>query len=113
MAPVGVDGHVADLVDDEQGSAGVEAELVGEALLAAGLAEGVDEFGQGVAVNALAGRDGGDAEGGGEMALAGAGRAEQVDELGAFDEVELGGTLIGQPELPGDGLVECRGRSRW
>ena len=43
-----------------------------------------------MAVDAPAGLDGGDAEGGGEMALAGAGRAEQVDDLGAVDEVELG-----------------------
>ena len=40
LAPSGSMEDVADLVDDEQGGAGVEAELVGEAVLAAGLAEG-------------------------------------------------------------------------
>ena len=98
-----VDGDVADLVDDEQRGAGEEADLLGEAVLAPGLGEGLDEFREGRAVDALSGLDGGDAERDGEMALAGAGRAEQMDHLGAVDEVELGER---QDAVPVEGRLE-------
>jgi hypothetical protein len=45
---------------------------------------------RGATVDALAGLDGGDAEGGCEMTFAGAGRAEEVDHLDTAHEVELG-----------------------
>ena len=87
---LGVDGDVADLVDDEQGGASVVSELVVEAVGAARRGEGVDELGEGGSVDAAAGLDGGDAERAGEVALAGAGGPEEVDRLGPVDEVELG-----------------------
>ena len=65
-----VDGEVSDLVDDGQRGAGVEADPLGQAVLAPRLVEGLDEFREGGAVDAPAGLDGGDAEGCREMALA-------------------------------------------
>ncbi len=81
---IAVDGEVADLVDDQRRGARVEPDFLGQVVLALRLGQGLDEFGERGAVDAFAGLDGGDAEGGGEMALAGAGRAEEVDDLGAL-----------------------------
>ena len=54
------------------------------------LASERDEIGERGEVDAAAGFDGLDAERDGEMALAGAGRAEEVHDLGAVDELQLG-----------------------
>ena len=82
----------------------------------------MDEFGERGAVHAFAGLDGGDAEGGGEMALAGPRGAEEVDDLGALDKVELSeredavsvqGRLEGEVEaFDGFGRVEPGGGQR-
>ena len=62
VGAAGGDRQVADLVDDEQARPGQEADLVAEATLAFGAAEGVDELGERAAVDALASIDRGDAE---------------------------------------------------
>ena len=90
LPPSGDDRQVADLVDDQQRGAAEEADPVAQPALALRLGERADEVGQGDEVDAAAGLDRLDAERDREVALAGAGRAEQVDHLVAVDEVELG-----------------------
>ena len=68
------DREVADLVDDQQGIAGNEADALLELALAFGLGQRGDDVGQGAEVDALAGLDRLDAERGGEVGLAGARR---------------------------------------
>ena len=46
------DGQVAGLVDDEQGCAGMEAEPLGQAALALGLGQSLDQLGEGGPVDA-------------------------------------------------------------
>jgi len=113
------DGEVTDLVDDQQTAVVEVADFLGEASLAFGAAQHFDQLGEGAAVDPATGLDGGDAEGGGEMALSGPGRAKEVDDLGAHEEVELGerqdavaieGGLEGEVEaLQGLGRGEARG----
>ena len=57
--------------------------------MALGVGQERDPFGRGAERDALPGEAGADAERDGEMALAGAGRAEQDDVLAAGEEVEL------------------------
>ncbi len=83
------DRQVADLIDNEQRGSGVEADLLGQSSLAFSLDQGIDQFGQGGSVDALAGLYRSHPERTGEMALAGSGRAEQVHRLGPFDELQL------------------------
>ena len=54
------------------------------------LARTVDDVGEGGEVDAAAGPHRLDAEGDGQVTLAGAGLADEVDDLMAVDEVELG-----------------------
>ena len=93
----------AEVVDDEQRHGGE----VGHDLLAAVLEGGVGELVEqhvGLAVaDAVALLDRGEAEGLGEVALAGAGRAEEEHVLAALDEAR-GGELV--DELAVDLLVE-------
>ncbi len=79
-------GQVADLVDDQQCGPGVEAQLGGELSGAVGQRQRVDQFGQGAAVDAFAGLDGGHAECAGQVALAGAGRAQEQHRFAAADD---------------------------
>ena len=90
VGAAGGDRQVADLVDDEQRGARVEADLLGQSPLAFGLVQRRDQIGQGGAVDASAGLHRRDAERCGQMTLPGARRPEEVDHLGAADEVELG-----------------------
>ena len=90
VAAAGDDRQVADLVDDEQRRPAEEADALVQPAFALGPGQRGDEVGQRGEVDALSGLDGLDAERGGEVALAGAGRAEEVDDLAAVDEVELG-----------------------
>jgi hypothetical protein len=57
---------------------------------ALGLGEGADDVGQGGEIDAAAGLDCLDADGDSEMRFAGAGRPEEVNDLAAVDELELG-----------------------
>ena len=54
--------QVADLIDDEQRSSGIESKFVGELSGAMGQRQGIDQVGQGASVDAFAGFDGGYAE---------------------------------------------------
>ena len=90
LAPPGVMGEVADLVDDEQAAVAEEADLLDQAAFAFSAAEDFDQLGQGGAVDPPACLHGGDAERDQQVALAGARRAEEMHDLGASDEVELG-----------------------
>ena len=67
------DGQVADLVDHQQAGPAEEPQAFGQSSLAFGSAERGDEFSEGAEIDALAGLDGLDAEGGCEVALAGSG----------------------------------------
>jgi hypothetical protein len=89
-AAIGHDRQVADLVDDQERSAAEEADLVAQPALALGLGERGNEVGKGDEVDAAPGLDRLDSEGDRKVALARAGRPEQVDDLMAVDEVELG-----------------------
>ena len=64
-----------------------------ELALAFGFAEPGDPLGRGREQHALAGEAGADAEGGGDVGFAGAGRAEQDHVLAAVEEVELAEVL--------------------
>ena len=88
-AAVGDDRQVADLVDDQQGGAAEEADLIAQPALALGLGERGNEVGERDEVDAAPGLDRLDPKRDRKVALAGAGRAEQMDHLVAVDEVEL------------------------
>ena len=90
VAATGSDGQVADLVDDQQRGAAEEADLLAQPPLAFGFGEDTDDVGQGCEVDGPSSLDRLDAEGGGEMALAGTGGTEQMDRLAAIDEAEFG-----------------------
>src|SRR5579872_7381547 len=89
----GVEGDVADLVDDQERDEAEAAQLGLEAPLAFCLAEAGDPLGRGRELDALAGEAGADPERDREMRLAGAGRAEQQDVVAAVEEVELAEVL--------------------
>ena len=76
--------------------------------LALGAGQHADQIGQRAEVDALAGLDRLDPERDGEMALAGAGRAEKVDDLAAGDEAEL---RQGEDAVPIERGLEGRSRS--
>ena len=111
VGAAGGDGQIADLIDNQQGGPGIEADLLGQSALAFGLAQRRDQVGQGCAINASAGFHGCDAKGRGEVRLAGARRPEEVDDLGPPDEVELGQPRSFRPCSPGapPTALRCRG----
>jgi hypothetical protein len=78
--------EVADLVDDDEAVAAQSGQFGGEAAAVVGLAEAGDPVGGGGEQNPVALPGGGDAEGGGEVGLAGARRAEQ-DDVSVLGEV--------------------------
>ena len=90
VGAAGLQGQVADLIDDQQGDPVDVAQARLEGTGAFGLGERGNEFGQGREIDALMGLDGGDPQGDGQVALADPGRAEQVDGLATVDEAELG-----------------------
>ena len=90
VGAAGLDRQVADFIDDEQGDPVDIAQARLEGTGAFGLGERGNEFGQGREIDALMGLDGVHTQGDGQVALADAGRAEQVDSLAAVDEAELG-----------------------
>ena len=90
VGAAGCDRKVADLIDNQQGGPGIEADLLGQPALTFGLTQRRDQFGQGCAVNASSSLHGCDAKGCGQVRLAGARWPEEVDDLGPPDEVELG-----------------------
>src|SRR6476661_1346629 len=83
------DRQVADLVNDEERGPAQEADPLAELAFAFGLGQNADDVGQARKVDAAAGLHGLDPERGGEMALAGAWRPQEVNNLVAPDEVEL------------------------
>ena len=68
--------------------------------------EGLDELGGGEVADPVPGVDGGDAEGDQDVALAGAGRADQADVLGGPDPLERGQVVEGGRRDRGGGDVE-------
>lgn len=79
------DGQIADLVHDQQGRTGIEADLVGEPAFAFGFDQGFDQLGQCGAVDLLSGRYSGDPQGCRQVRFAGAGRAKEVDDFRPAD----------------------------
>lgn len=87
ISAAGDDGKIADFVDDQQAWS---ANALLQSVLRAQPARARLSGGQGAEVDALSGLDGFDAEGRGEMLLAGSGRAEEMDGFAPIDEAELG-----------------------
>ena len=90
VATAGDDRQVADLVDDEQRGASQPTKAFAQASFALGLGQRSDDVGEGREVDAASGLDRLDAECHRQVAFTGAGRAEDVDDLVAVDELELG-----------------------
>ncbi len=86
---MGVEGDVADFVDDDQRDASESFEFVVEAAGAFSGGESVDPFGRGGECDSVAAAGGLDAERDREMGLAGAGRSQEDDVVRFSDEVEL------------------------
>jgi hypothetical protein len=83
IASAGRHREVADLIDDQQGEATEEADLLAQHALALGLGQGSDQIGESGEVDAGAGSHRLDAEGDREMALAGSGRPALAHGEGA------------------------------
>src|SRR6185436_15383376 len=83
-------GQVPELVQDEDPGIGELLQGPVEPVLVAGPDEAPHQALEGQEEDRVAGLDGLDAEGDGEVRLAHAGRAEQHDVLGALDEAEAG-----------------------
>src|SRR4051794_21549685 len=86
---LGVKRDVADLVDDQQRDPLQPIELGVEAAVALRVGQQRNPFAGGAKGDAVAGQTGADPDRDRQMALAGAGRAEQNDVLLAVEEVEL------------------------
>ena len=82
-------GKVGDLIDDQQRGAAQIADPLAQVSLALGPGQRGDEIGQGGEADAVPGAHRLDPQRDGEVALAGAGRPQQVHHLVAGDEVEL------------------------
>ena len=85
----GAEREVADLVDDEQLGPAQIADALAQPTLAIGLSEAVDDVGERREVDAASGADRLHAQGDGEVGLAGAGLADEVDHFVAIDELQL------------------------
>ena len=83
------DREVADFVDNEQGEAAEVSDSLAQSALAFGPGERGDDVGEGAEVDAAASFHRLDAERQAEMGLAGAGWTDQVDGLGAIDELGI------------------------
>jgi len=90
---LGVEGDVADLVDDQQGDPLEALELFFEAAKTLCFGQGRDPFGGGAELDALSGEAGPDPQSDREVCFASAGRAEQDHVLFAGEEVELAEVL--------------------
>src|SRR4051794_12513011 len=88
VAGPGADTEVADLIDDQQLRATEKADELAQPAFALGAGETVDDVRERSEVDAATGPHRLDAEGTGKMALAGAGLADEVNDLMAIDEVE-------------------------
>ena len=87
---LGVEGDVADLVDDQQRDALQPIEFVIEAAVALGVGQQRHPLGGGLERHSVPCQAGADPQRDGQVRLAGAGRAEQDDALLTGQEVELG-----------------------
>src|SRR5258705_5255158 len=84
------DWKVSDLVNDEERRPAQEPDPFAQLAFAFGLGQNAADVGKACKVDAAAGLHGLDPEDGGEMTLPRAGRPQEVDDLVALDEVELG-----------------------
>jgi hypothetical protein len=85
---LGLEGHVADLVDDQQRIAAQAAQLVLQPAGVMGLGQPADPLGGGGEQHPVTGLAGPDGQAGGQVRLAGAGRTEQQHVLLRGDEVQ-------------------------
>ena len=90
IATTGYDREVTDLVDDQQRWPAVEADPLAQRALPFGLGKRTDQVRKRDERDAFAGFDGFQTECAGKVALAGARRPQQVDDLAARDEVQFG-----------------------
>src|SRR5271165_4458160 len=90
ISGAGAEAEIADLVDDQQLGAAEMADALAQPALAVGAGEIVDDVGERGEVDAAAGAHRLDPERHRQVAFAGAGLADQVHNLVAVDEVELG-----------------------
>jgi hypothetical protein len=99
---VGVEGDVADFIDDEQRDASEAFELVAEAAGVLGVGESGDPFGRGGERDPVAASRGLDASCDRQVGLAGAWGAQEDHVVGFSQEVEL---VEMRDLLPGDGAL--------
>jgi len=90
IAAAGDDGQVADLVDDQQLRPAQEAQAFAQGAFALGLGQRADDVGQGGEVDRTAGLDSLDPKSQRQVGFAAAGLPNEVDDLMAVDELELG-----------------------
>jgi hypothetical protein len=81
--------QITNLVDDEKGGTGEEPQTFAQCAFPFGLCKGGDDFGERGERNALSSLHGLDRERRREMAFACAWRPEQMDHLGAVDELQF------------------------
>ena len=82
------DRQISDLINDQESGSGEEANLLPERAFALSLGELGDQVGQWNKVDAPSRPDGLNGQGRRDVAFAGAGWTEQMDDLGPIDEVE-------------------------
>src|SRR3954452_4025986 len=90
IAAPGDDGQVADLVDDQQLRPAQEAQAFAQGALPLRLGERTDDVGQGGEVDRTAGLDRLDTKSQRQVGFAAPGLPNEVDDLMAVDELELG-----------------------
>ena len=88
-----IDRQVTDLVDDQQTRCGVDLELLVEPAFGVGLGERSDEVGRGGKQDPVAGLDGLQSQGHGQVRLADAGWSEHDDVVAVFDVMATGKRL--------------------
>jgi hypothetical protein len=89
IAGAGADGEIADLIDDQQRGTAQEPDAFAQAPFAVSLGERLDDVGERREVDAAAGPDCLDAECRGQMTLAGAGLADEVELCQGEDPVAV------------------------
>ena len=85
----------ADFVDEDQVVAEQGVDHFPDAVVGQAAVEGVGQVGGGEVADLVAGADGGDAQGDQDVALAGAGRADQAQVLGGGDPFQGGEVVQG------------------
>ena len=89
VATAGDDRQVADFIDDQQGKSAIEADLLAQDTLTLGLGQRADQVGQVEECTLRPALTASTPRATGKVALAGARRPDEVNHLGAVDELQL------------------------